>query len=157
LSPDTIPRIDGDDASQVLLGHVTWQRPREDSGELYIMVVHNKSHRPPGMLVLGPVADSDRVAITSSGTLKDAADRYPWLHGAAGAETGGGYVAADAIGVSDLGVSPVTFAVVLQPDDVTTGGLLKRATAPAEPGDLTVGLVQVNKHGRVSWAQRLLN
>jgi hypothetical protein len=51
----------------------------------------------------------------------------------------------------------VTFAVVLQPDDVTTGGLLKRATAPAEPGDLTVGLVQVNKHGRVSWAQRLLN
>ncbi|XVU25733.1 hypothetical protein ACQPZJ_01360 [Actinoplanes sp. CA-054009] len=155
LSPNIIPELA--EGQQVFLGRVSWLRPPRAGGALYVMVVHNRSHRPPAILM--PAAtSSDEIGLGSNGALWDAAERYPWLAGAAGVhDEGAGYLSTDAVAIYSLDPGEVTFAAVLLPGDVDLGSRIPRAAAPARAEDLTVAVVQVNEHGRATWAQRLLN
>ncbi|SNY68168.1 hypothetical protein [Paractinoplanes atraurantiacus] len=150
LSPNIIPELA--DGQQVFLGRVSWLRPARAGGALYVMVVHNRSHRPPAILI-PKATSSDEIGLGSNGALWDAAERYPWLDGAAGLHD----VGTDAVAIYSLDPGEATFAAVLLPADVDLGSGIPRATAPARAEDLTVALVQVNEHGRATWAQRLLN
>ncbi|MFF5080703.1 hypothetical protein ACFY36_26925 [Actinoplanes sp. NPDC000266] len=155
LSPNIIPRLAP--GQQVFLGRVSWLRPQRAEGALYVMVLHNRSHRPPAMLIPKATSDDD-LGLGSTGALWDAADRYPWLAGAAGVhEPGSDYISTDAVAIYSLDPGEATFAAVLLPSDVDLGSRIPSAPAPARAEDLTVALVQVNEHGRATWAQRLLN
>ncbi|MEV4344979.1 hypothetical protein AB0J83_10925 [Actinoplanes sp. NPDC049596] len=155
LGPNMVPELAKD--QQIFLGKVSWHQPAHPEGALYVMLFHHRTHRPPAMLV-PQATPGDEAGVGSNGALWDAAERYPWLAGAAGVyEPGFGYTSTDALAVYKLGREELSFAAVLLPADVDFGSRVPRATTPAVATDLTVALVQVNENGRATWARRLLN
>ncbi|MFG1996481.1 hypothetical protein ACGFJ7_41540 [Actinoplanes sp. NPDC048988] len=151
LGPHSVPTIA--EGQQLFLGHVTWRRPAHEEGAVYMMVLHNRTHRPPAMMF-----GKEGTNLASNSALSEAADRYPWLAGADGVHTAdGGFIPIEAIALYSLEAEELTFAAVLVPADANLGGRVPRAAAPAQASDLTIALVQVNGHGRATWAQRLLN
>ncbi|MEV6601724.1 hypothetical protein AB0M36_33450 [Actinoplanes sp. NPDC051346] len=103
-------------------------------------------------------ARPDAVSSGSDGALDIAQERYPWLRGIGPREINGSFwTAGDALTVSSVDASPVTFVFVLHPERDGTPPGHAVATAPAAVSDLLIALINVGPDGQVYWAQRLLN
>jgi hypothetical protein len=157
LQPVTVePSEKGD---QIVLGQVSWVRPlhHPDGGSFRIVVLDKRTRLMPGHIAVTSGRPDD-VGIGSDESQDIAQKRYPWLQGAGVREVNGSFWSAgNAIAVSSIDASPVTFAIVLHPARPETPPEQMIASAPAAVTDLLVALINVGPDGQVYWAQRLLN
>ncbi|RSM72301.1 hypothetical protein DMB66_06885 [Actinoplanes sp. ATCC 53533] len=148
------------DGDQIFLGRVAWRRPpdiKADSGSFRVVILDKRTRRMPGLISVTS-ARPDDVGAGSDGALDVAEERYPWLRGIGPREINGSFwTAGNAITVSSVAASPVTFVMVLHPMRPETPPEQAVATAPAAVSDLLVALINVGSDGQVYWAQRLLN
>src|SRR5690349_12992836 len=133
------------EGDQILLGRVSWVRPptAEAGGSFRIVVLDKRTHRMPGFISVTSARPGD-VGAGSDGALDVAEKRYPWLRGIGSREIDGSFwTAGDAITVSSVEASPVTFVIVLHPERPGTPSERAAAAAPAAVGDLLVALINV--------------
>ncbi|HEX8627396.1 MAG TPA: hypothetical protein VF755_04420 [Catenuloplanes sp.] len=147
------------DGDQIFLGRVAWARPPDirTDGSFRVVILDKRTRRMPGFISVTS-ARPDEVSTGSDGALDLAQERYGWLRGIGPREINGSFwTSGDAITVSSVDASPVTFVIVLHPGrpGVPPGHAV--ATAPAAVSDLLVALINVGPDGQVYWAQRLLN
>ena len=144
---------------QILLGQVSWRRPprQPKGGSFGIVVLDKRTHLMPGHFAVTSNRPDD--VSTGSDSSQDIAEkRYPWLQGAGAREINGSFWSAgNAITVSSIDASPVTFAIVLHPRRPGTPPEQMVASAPVAVTDLMVALINVGPDGQVYWGQRLLN
>jgi len=142
------------------VGRVAWGRPpniKADGGSFRVVILDKRTRRMPGFISVTS-ARLDDVGAGSDGPLDVAEERYSWLQGIGPREINGSFWATgDAITVSSVDASPVTFVIVLHPARPGTPPEHAVATAPAAVSDLLVALINVGTDGQVYWAQRLLN
>jgi hypothetical protein len=144
---------------QIFLGRVAWVRPPDTTadGSFRVVILDKRTRRMPGFISVTSARPAD-VGAGSDEALDVAEQRYSWLRGIGPREINGSFrTAGDAITVSSVDASPVTFVIVLHP---TRPGTLPEhavATAPVAVSDLLVALINVGPHGHVYWVQRLLN
>jgi hypothetical protein len=157
LQPATVEPAEKSD--QTLLGQVSWRRPphQPDGGSFRIVVLDKRTRLMPGHIAVTSSRPYD-LSIGSDGSLDIAEKRYSWLQGAGMREVNGSYWSVgNAITVSSIDASPITFAIVLHPARPETPPEQMVASAPATVTDLMVALINVGPDGQVYWAQRLLN
>jgi hypothetical protein len=142
---------------QLVLGRVAWSPPPAplDGGWFTIVLIDKPANLIPGSFAVASPAQAS-VGIGSDGTLRDVADRFPWLAAVAPRRVGSGWAAAGSVIYARAGqASPVTFVTSFAATKLPQPLELPVATGPVAIPDLLLALVYIGPDGQIYWARRL--